>query len=406
MPASDSHQRLADLGAMLETRIDELSRHVLARIRSDIAFYRDNDVITDDDLLRSTAANFRYVFRSLADDDFDTSPSEETGNARALAGVPRSAVMDAYRIAAHSAWDQMVGRPPENRLDRATLLAATARFWEAQDRYTDATTTAYHDTATRLVLENAAKAAALTEALLKGHSLGDYSAWDVASLLQLPTRGPFAVIAAAPPRVGHQPLPGIDPMLRSLEVSSAWRLQADLLIGIVALPSATLLEQVVQLLERATSTNVGVSPLFYRLPDTATYLRYARVAMSAPTGSGARVCVFQDSLLAVAAVSSPEVNRKITEVTLGSFRTLPVEERRTLQETFSTWADNAGSIPATAAALFCHPNTVRNRLHRIEEHTGRSLTSPRDLAELCLAFETAAHLPEDPADGDTGTDPA
>lgn len=74
MPASDSHQRLADLGAMLETRIDELSRHVLARIRSDIAFYRDNDVITDDDLLRSTAANFRYVFRSLADDDFDTSP--------------------------------------------------------------------------------------------------------------------------------------------------------------------------------------------------------------------------------------------------------------------------------------------------------------------------------------------
>ena len=59
MPASDSHQRLADLGAMLETRIDELSRHVLARIRSDIAFYRDNDVITDDDLLRSTAANLR-----------------------------------------------------------------------------------------------------------------------------------------------------------------------------------------------------------------------------------------------------------------------------------------------------------------------------------------------------------
>ncbi|MCV7081459.1 CoA transferase, partial [Mycolicibacterium insubricum] len=50
-----------------------------------------------------------------------------------------------------------------NRLDRATLLAATARFWEAQDRYTDAMTTAYHDTATRLVLENAGKLSCTTD---------------------------------------------------------------------------------------------------------------------------------------------------------------------------------------------------------------------------------------------------
>jgi len=30
---------------------------------------------------------------------------------------------------------------------------------------------------------------------------------------------------------------------------------------------------------------------------------------------------------------------------------------------------------------------VRYRLHRIEERTGRSLSVPRELAELCLAFE-------------------
>lgn len=62
----------------------------------------------------------------------------------------------------------------------------------------------------------------------------------------------------------------------------------------------------------------------------------------------------------------------------------------------TVWADTAGSIPAAAAALVCHPNTVRNRLHRIEESTGRSLTSPRDPAELCLAFETAATRADQP----------
>jgi sugar diacid utilization regulator len=42
--------------------------------------------------------------------------------------------------------------------------------------------------------------------------------------------------------------------------------------------------------------------------------------------------------------------------------------------------------------LFCHPNTVRHRLRRIEKHTGRSLSRPRDVAELCLMFEVWRQL--------------
>ena len=47
----------------------------------------------------------------------------------------------------------------------------------------------------------------------------------------------------------------------------------------------------------------------------------------------------------------------------------------------------------TAARIYCHPNTVRHRLHRIQELTGRSLSRPRDLAELCLVFEVERRLP-------------
>jgi DNA-binding PucR family transcriptional regulator len=36
---------------------------------------------------------------------------------------------------------------------------------------------------------------------------------------------------------------------------------------------------------------------------------------------------------------------------------------------------------------------VRHRLRRIEELTNRSLSRPKDTAELCLAFEVEQRLP-------------
>ena len=386
---------LATIGMTLDSRIEELSRQVLARVRAEVVFYRDNDVVSDAELQQSATDNFRFVFRALVDNtSFDTSPAAANGHDRALAGIPRSAVMDAYRVGSHCAWEQMMTLSRElPALDRDSLLTATARFWDAQDRYTDAMTTAYHATATHLVVEDAAEQAALTEALLQGRPLGDYSRWDVAALLQLPASGPYAIVATTPARVGQQPLPGIRSTLRSLDVFSAWRLLPDILIGIVHLPSESALQPVIALLERTATTNVGISPLFADLADTAVNLRYARIAMASRARHGTHVTVFGDSALAVTVVSAPDVIRRITERTLEEFRALPESERLTLTETFETWIDHNGSVPDTARSLFCHTNTVRNRLRRIEECTGRSLAAPRDLTELCLAFEALAQLP-------------
>lgn len=386
----------AQLGELLASRLDALARQTASRVRLEVPFYRDNTSVSDDDLLASAADNYRAVFQALADDTpFDTAASEHTGRARALAGVPRSAVMDAYRIGAHEAWQQMMSLAgARGGVSNADLLAATALFWTAQDRYTDAMTTAYHETATTLVVESAAEQAALTEALLQGRPLGPYTVWEIAALLQLPSSGPYAIVAASAPKVGSQPLPDVAAKLRGAEIFSAWRLLPDTLIGIVHLPSTITLSGFAGLLERWASTRVGISPTFDDLSDAAINLRYARVAMSARTLGGGNVCLFSDSVLAVAAVSAPEVTQKIAQITLGSFDSLPADERQSLGETFAAWVDHQGSIPDTAEVLFCHPNTVRNRLHRIEEHTGRSLTAPRDLAELCLAFETRQLTPD------------
>jgi DNA-binding PucR family transcriptional regulator len=63
-----------------------------------------------------------------------------------------------------------------------------------------------------------------------------------------------------------------------------------------------------------------------------------------------------------------------------------------LFETFRVWQDNDASVRSAAEVLICHPNTVRHRLRRIEKRTGRSLSRPKDVAELCLAFEVRRWL--------------
>jgi DNA-binding PucR family transcriptional regulator len=84
---------------------------------------------------------------------------------------------------------------------------------------------------------------------------------------------------------------------------------------------------------------------------------------------------------------------RIKSLVLSRVEELPTEERSILTDTFRAWVEAGGSANDTATRIFCHPNTVRHRLRRIEELTSRSLSRPRDLAELCLAFEVERRLP-------------
>jgi hypothetical protein len=73
----------------------------------------------------------------------------------------------------------------------------------------------------------------MIDSLLHGRILDDWNLWDVASLLRLPSSGPFMVIAAEVPTVGAEALPEVESKLHSLDVYSAWRLFPDVEVGIV-----------------------------------------------------------------------------------------------------------------------------------------------------------------------------
>jgi DNA-binding PucR family transcriptional regulator len=60
-----------------------------------------------------------------------------------------------------------------------------------------------------------------------------------------------------------------------------------------------------------------------------------------------------------------------------------------LTETLDTYLDCGGAIEACARQLFVHPNTVRYRLKRIADFTGRDPTQPRDAYVLRVAATVA-----------------
>jgi len=394
VPPSDIDAQVLRIGAALRGRVDELAHRIASAIKAEVAFYRETKVITADELIRSSADNTRFIFGALpAGQPFDTSPAVDTGSLRAAVGVPLPAVMAAFRVASHHIWDVMIEiARTDPQISSEALLRATKRIWQAQDAYTDAMTSAYRQQALQQALDAEAERAAMTEALFNGHIFDDRTVWDIAQLLGIPHRGPYVVVAATSPAVGKQALPGMSAKLRSVDIYTAWRLLPDIQIGIAHLPTQSSRAALLGLLRRMATTAVGVSAPFDDLSDTAQALRYARIALTAREREGDNVTVFDDSVLGVAAVSTPDVAQKLATIVLGAFDELGNDDRDVLFDTFRAWIHNRGSVQQTAADMFCHPNTLRHRLHRIQELSGRSITVPHELAELCLAFEIHQRL--------------
>jgi hypothetical protein len=250
----------------------------------------------------------------------------------------------------------------------------------------------YRDEQRWRLLAEGSQRLSLVDALLEGRAFDEWGLRDVASYLRLPINGPFVVVAAHVSAGGDVPLREIESKLRSLDVFSVWRRLPDVQVGIMHVTSDRKLDIVVALLSRTTTARVGVSAAFGDLRDTPQALHVARMMLRGPTDSTSSVAVFDGSILATAAVSAAQVMVKTVGAAMGCFGDLPDAEREMLFETFRVWQDTGASVGGAAEVLICHPNTVRHRLRRIEKRTGRSLSRPRDVAELCLAFEVHRRL--------------
>jgi PucR C-terminal helix-turn-helix domain/GGDEF-like domain len=248
-------------------------------------------------------------------------------------------------------------------------------------------TTGHRDVQEWQVPDDVSRHSSLIDALLEGRVRDDCSLDLVAGRLRLRKHGPFVVIAAAVVSDDAEPLATIESKLRSRDVYSAWRFLPDWQVGIVCVKSGQQFDEVVAVVSRTAVDRVGVSARFDDLRDVPQALHFAKMTLQGRPHSDSPVAVFDGSILATAVLAAPEVMVKSADTILVRFGDLPDDEREVLFETFRVWQETDASLAVCAERLCCHPNTVRYRLQRIEKRTGLSLSRPRDVAELCLAFE-------------------
>jgi PucR C-terminal helix-turn-helix domain/GGDEF-like domain len=394
MNSASVQPQVAKVAETIHAHTDELAVDLARSINRDVPLYRDAGVVSFDVLRASCAANLDPIFGSIAaDTDFDTEAARKVGAERADERVPLASVMEAYRVGFRAVWGAVMSESARlTTVTADTVRALTLKVSSAQQLYTEAMAAGYRDEQIRLLRGDQSERSILIDSLLHGRLIERWSMWEAADCLGLPTTGPYLVIAADIDVPGVEPLPDVESKLRSLDVPSAWRPLPDLYVGILHFRNDKHFGDALALLSRMATARIGVSARFNDLRDTAEALRYARVMLRGRADAGALVSVFDGSILASAAVSAPEVLVKLVTPTIECFAGLSDQERDVLFETFRVWVDNDGSMYTAGELLFCHPNTVRYRLHRIERRTGRSLSNPRDLAELCLAFEVQRRL--------------
>ncbi len=384
------------LAHALLPRAPELGAKMADTIVATIPAYGTGELISVDLLRTSCDQQAQAILRGLGDEPGRHAiEARAVGRARAAAGVPLTAVMDAFRIGGRTIWTALAAAALKQNLSPAVLVRAATDMWVVLDTFTYAMSEGYRDEMTDRMLGAEERRSALVQALLAGRLDAETSAWDVAQALRLPPAGPYVVVAATVTEAAQAALPQIERRLRDVGIASAWRLDHDAQVGVAGLPKAQRgrkdpVEKLLTVLAAGATGAVGVSPSFDRLAETPEALRLARIALRGSTEERP-VVPFGSDPLAIAAVAEPDVMRRIAARSLAGLDDLSARDRRLLLETFGAWLDN-GSADVTAEALYVHPNTVRHRLRRLESCTGRSLGDPRTVAELALAYEIDRRL--------------
>ncbi|MFI9206073.1 PucR family transcriptional regulator [Streptomyces sp. NPDC053048] len=384
---------IAPVAALLLGRVRELSVRMACRIRSEVGYYGSDGQVPFEELCASCRRNAELVFGQLADDrGADMSPARETGRARALLGAPLGELLHAYRVGSELLWSELAAEARTTAGVTTDTFVALAAWW-MNEGLAVAAAEAYREAASALLLQRERERSVLVEALFTGLLTDSTTLWEAAGVLGLPTEGPYVVVAARVPAPGREALPGVEARLLTERARSAWRLLPDLQVGVVTAHDPGGEGAVLRALGRFPGARVGVSPPYGALRETPRALRLARLALEGLRGDAAGVARFDDGPVSLLVAAAPEEGGRIAREVFARVLDLPDDERSRLLETLEGWYTAGGSTSRAAALLYCHRNTVRYRLRRLEELTGRSLADPRAVADLAVALRALRLLP-------------
>ncbi|MCM8555719.1 CdaR family transcriptional regulator [Streptomyces sp. STCH 565 A] len=311
------------------------------------------------------------------------------GATRAEQGLPLDALLHAFRLGGSLVWQRLVEETSRAAPEDVRLLVhVAADVWNFVDEHCTLVADAYRRTEWRIGRRRENRARLLAAGLLDGTSrIADLP--EAAQVLELPEQGRYVVVA-----VTGGP-PGRPDAGRAAAVPSGsrvhWHAGPDVDYGIVPVgadgdlpvppdpdsgPPAAF-----------PGLRIGVGSPVDGLAAVGDARRLADTALEICPEAGGTVRL-ADQLPAALVVSSPELGRALAERVLGPLLRLEPADREVLLDTLTTWLDCDGSAQRAGERLYCHRNTVLNRLRRCEQLTGRSLSRPADVVEISLSLTT------------------
>jgi hypothetical protein len=353
--------------------------------------YADGAVAAED--LRQTASDvFELLLHSIAGAALSTEAegvSARVGRRRAAQGVPLDSLLAAARMDAQVVWNALLSRAAP--ADFRELLESAPLVWEVVERHTLRIMEAYQ----QAVLEQRRKIdderRAVFDQLIQTGGRHPGTILLAAQVLALDPQGQFTVMVSD--------LPGADGLRRVLEQLVRRGVPAHM----QEVSSRQVL--LVQVPERSTldlegwlgSVRCGVAPHVEGLAQVPDAVRFATATLRAIPLNQKGPRYLTDAWLPILVAQAPDVAQRLVESILDPVRSLPGNESSRLIEAIRTYCHGDGSIANTAAALYCHRNTLLNRLARFRDLTGRDVRFPADAAVVLLAIEACEQLAGTPS---------
>jgi hypothetical protein len=389
MSRRDAVRALIRAAPLIWPHLDELTEQTVERVTTTIPFYRDTDVISDDELRTFAKDNFKYIVGHDPERGKPVnSPPRAMGHAHARYGAPLADLLSAYKVGFALLWEVIIDElvvngslGPAEATDMASIL-----FWRAAE-FGQEIVEGHREATTELLMRQEHERSAMVEALVTGTLVETTVLWETASRLDIPHQGHFLVVVAAARALGGDPLPRVVPELRKEKAASVWRLSPHQAVGIISLPDPDP-APAIRRLEACSTGHVGVSPLFRELDAAPRAFYLAGIALQSTPYPHVRVRRFDETPVAVLVAAAPDAASAIMRNVLGRLLALPTRDQNTLLETFEMWLQCGGSATEAATRLYCHPNTVRLRLHKLTELTGRPIDNPAKVVELAAALHS------------------
>lgn len=393
-----SRKVMAAAALRLTERIPEICEQVVRQIIAQEPTYQPQGLVAKSLLARSVDSNVRRIMLGLSDaevsDQRELAAARTTGRQRAQQGVPLEAVLRAYRLA-----DQVVMRAmleevyTETQGDTAMFLDIISKLLTVIDRHSEAVVAGYREIESELQRRDDQRQQAMFDALLEGRGNDPVLASQAAAALGLPTEGPYTVTVSVFDVDPNRTLSATRDTCAAYLYRAAWRIRAGREIGIIALGKSSVRRLVAALSVEAPG-RIGVSDAFMSIRDLPHAFRMAEVALLTVPEDNNEVAWIAQRLPQALVVSSPSLAGQLARQALGPVLDLPAAESEVLLRTLSVWYEEGRSASRAGSRLYCHRNTIMNRLHRVESLSGRSLDDHQYLLACYLGLLTLRLLPQ------------